>query len=143
IEDIYPLTPMQQGLLFHTLREPAQATTYVEQVHLMLDGRVDQEAMRATWQDLIDRHPALRTMVIWDRRDEPFQVVQHRVEVPWHQHDWAALPPVEQADRLAALLVQEKRRGFELGRAPLLRLHLIRLAPERHHLVFGFHHLIL
>ena len=75
IETFYPLSPMQQGMLFHTLYEP-ESGIYVELLTATWRGEVDVDAFRRTWQQVVNRHPALRTAFLWEGLKEPIQVVQ-------------------------------------------------------------------
>ncbi|MCC5620951.1 condensation domain-containing protein, partial [Nostoc sp. CHAB 5715] len=99
IENIYPLSPMQQGMLFHTLLTP-QAGVYVPQVCLNLEGKLDVNAMQTAWQEVIRNHAALRSAFYWEQRDKPFQVVFRQVEFPWTFLDWRELSYKEQQARL-------------------------------------------
>ena len=91
---------------------------------------------------VVERHPALRTLFLWERREQPLQVVRRTVELPWDERDWRAIPAEEQSGCLAALLEDDRRRGFALDRAPITRLTLLRLADDRWHLIWTFHHLV-
>ena len=142
IEDIYPLSPMQEGMLFHALRSP-EAGLYFEQVTCTLAGDLDEEAFVGAWQQVVDRHPILRTAFVWERRKEPFQVVFRRVELPWERHDWTGRPPAEQARSFAALVAADRQRGFQLSKPPLMRQALVRTAADRHRLLWSCHHLLL
>jgi len=90
IADIYPLSPMQQGLLFHTLYAPTSGV-YCEQWRCIVHGHLHVTAWQHAWQRVVERHPVLRTAFHWENRAEPFQVVYRRVEVPWQQYDWRHL----------------------------------------------------
>ena len=138
-ESIYPLSPMQQGVLFHCLDEP-EAPVYVEQIRLTLDG-LDPASLRRSWKLAFERHAALRTSILGTRLEEPVQVVHHAVDLPWTELDWRS-----EGDTTAALerfLASDAQRGFELDRAPLTRLTLIRTGPETYELVWTLHHIIL
>jgi condensation domain-containing protein len=74
LEDLYPLTPLQEGLLFHSLSAP-DSTIYVEQIAWTLEGALDAEAFGRAWQQTIDRHPILRTGFLWQETDDPVQVL--------------------------------------------------------------------
>src|SRR4029079_232292 len=82
IEDIYPLSPLQQGILFHCLYAP-KSVAYFMQICWTLEGDVQVDAFRHAWQQIVDRHPVLRTRFAWERRDQPLQVVYRKVELPW------------------------------------------------------------
>ncbi len=142
IEDIYPLAPMQQGILFHTLYAPASGV-YCEQWQCLLHGHLQVEALQQAWQHVVERHPVLRTSFHWENRPEPFQVVHRRVEVPWQHYDWRTLSTGEQEQRLEAFLAVDRAQSFTLSRAPLIRLTLIRMAGEVYQLVWTHHHLLL
>ncbi|HEX7314158.1 MAG TPA: amino acid adenylation domain-containing protein [Pyrinomonadaceae bacterium] len=140
IEDAYPLSPMQEGLLFHGLYAP-EGGLYVTQFDCELHD-VDVSAIRRAWQQIIDRYPAFRTAFVWKNVEKPLQVVGRRVELPFQLEDWRGLPPGQQQERLDAYLVEDRRRGFQLNKAPLLRLALFRVSDEAHQLVLTHHHLV-
>ncbi|MCI0392288.1 MAG: amino acid adenylation domain-containing protein [Acidobacteria bacterium] len=142
IEDIYPLSPMQQGMLFHSLYAP-ESEVYFEQLSCTLRGELDEEAFSRAWQQTVDRHPALRAGFIHEETDEPAQVIYRQAELALERHDWSNLPAEEQEEKLRAWLASDRARGFVLSRAPLMRLALIRLAQERRRLIWSHHHLIL
>ncbi len=142
IEAIYPLSPMQQGMLFHSLYTP-ESGVYFEQLCFTLHGALDIAAFERAWQALIDRHPALRTVFAWETRDKPLQVVRRHATLPWSTLDWRDLSPAAQQSRLATWLKDDQARGFDLHQAPLMRLTLFRLADETWRCVWSFHHLIL
>ena len=142
IENIYPLSPMQQGMLFHTLYAP-QSGVYFEQMTCELEGDLDRDAFRAAWQRVMDRHGVLRTAFDWQNMDEPVQVVLRGLSLPLHEEDWRDVPGEEQGARLDAFLASDRERGFDLATPPLLRLALFRTADRRHRLVWSHHHLLL
>jgi amino acid adenylation domain-containing protein/non-ribosomal peptide synthase protein (TIGR01720 family) len=142
VEDVYPLTPMQQGLLFHTLLEPT-ASVYVVQSRWRVHSLLNPSAFRAAWEALVAHHPILRTSLHWEGFSEPLQMVQPHVELPWQEHDWRGLAPAEQQARLEAFLAEDFERGFDLSRAPMMRLAVLRLADNVHQIVWTHHHAIL
>ncbi|HEX3525995.1 MAG TPA: condensation domain-containing protein, partial [Thermoanaerobaculia bacterium] len=145
-EAVYPLTPMQQGILFHSrlAAEPAGSTElYVAQFNCALHGPLDLDAFRGAWQQVIDRHAVLRTSFHWTGLDHPLQAVRHHVAAPLAVLDWRPLGAAEQPARLAELLRADRHRGFEVRQAPLLRITLLRLAEAEHRMIFSFHHLLL
>ncbi|MEW2283896.1 non-ribosomal peptide synthase/polyketide synthase [Streptomyces sp. NPDC047841] len=142
VADIYPLTPMQAGMLFHSLLEPA-ARTYVNQVQLVLSGVTDPHALAEAWQHTADANPVLRTRLVWQETPEPLQVVRHRATVPVTHLDWSGWPADREARELDRLLAEDRRTGIDLGTAPLMRLTLIRLAADRVRLLWTFHHVLL
>ncbi len=140
IEDLYALSPMQAGLLFHGLYAPA-TEIYFEQMTCTLTGDLDAAAFRRAWQRLVDRHTILRTAFAWEGLDEPLQVVRQGVQIPWVEQDWRADPDPDA--RLAAFAAADRRQPFDLRRAPLLRAALLRTGEREHRFVWSFHHLLL
>ncbi len=140
VADIYPLTPTQAGILFHTLQAPGSGV-YVEQYVCTLSGRMDVAAFRQAWHTVVNLHPVLRTAFIWEGIDEPLQVVRAAVEFPFVQEDWRELSAAEQSDRLDTFLRQDRFSGFDPAKAPLLRLALFKLETNVHSMVWSFHHL--
>src|SRR5687767_9423938 len=142
IEDILSLSPIQKGVLFHSLYAP-DAGVYFQQVHCVLRGNLDLQAFRQAWQQSINRHAILRTSFFWEDLEEPVQVVNREVALPIEVEDWSELADSEQQSQLLDFLEADRRRGFELSSAPLLRLALLRLDEQRHRLVWSHHHLLL
>ena len=144
IEDVLPLTPLQEGLLFHALYDAAAPDVYTVQLDLELTGALDA-----------DRLSELRCRPWWRGTQacgrasgmtgcgQPVQVIVPRASVPWRRIDLSMLPEAEREQRLAALLRQDRLERFDLGQAPLLRFALIGLAADRHRLVLSSHHLLM
>ncbi|MCL6749993.1 amino acid adenylation domain-containing protein [Nostoc sp. CCCryo 231-06] len=141
IESIYPLSPTQQGILFHTLYEP-ESTIYFEQFQLTLHGNLDAGIFERSWQLLVERHSALRTLFVWKNRKQSVQVVRKEVNLPWSNLDWGMFSQQEQEIRLNSFLDADRKQGFELDKAPLMRFALIRVADETYEFVWSFHHLL-
>ncbi|MFB2973201.1 amino acid adenylation domain-containing protein [Aerosakkonema sp. BLCC-F183] len=142
IEEIYPLSPMQQGMLFHSLYAPTSGM-YVEQLTLQLNGNLDVVAFKQAWQEVLNRHSVLRTAFVWENLEKPLQVVGRQVSLPWQQLDWRELSTIEQQHQLEALLETEQKRGFELSKAPLMNFTLIQLAENSYQFIWNHHHLLL
>ncbi|WP_346926773.1 MFS transporter [uncultured Arthrobacter sp.] len=142
IESIYPLSPMQEGMLFHSLTDK-DSTAYFEQYQCTYEGDFDVGAYQQAWARVTERHPILRTLVMWKRKDKSLQVVRKQVELEWDVQDWRALPPDQIQQQLAAFLLADRVRGFDLTKAPLMRFALFRLADKAYRFVWSFHHLLL
>ena len=140
IQDAYALCPMQEGILFHCLAEPGTGL-YVVQQSFRLEG-ADEGALRHAFQHVVDRHAVLRTAFAWQGLEKPLQLVGREVRLPWEDLDWSHLAPDAEAERLRAFLDEDRRRGFDFSRAPLLRVAAIRTGAALE-LVFTFHHLLL
>src|SRR6185369_5731747 len=142
IEDIYPLSPLQQGMLFQSLYAPA-AGAYIVQRSAELVGEMDVAAFGRAWQELIDRHAVLRTGFEWQDLDRPLQVVHRDVLAPLSVEDWSGLPEEERRQRADAWLAADLKNDFALQSPPLVRMALLRMAPRRHSWVWSGHHLLL
>ena len=142
IEDLYPLSPMQQGLLFHSLYA-SEAGAYLEQLSCVLCGDLNLPSFIAAWQRLVDRHTILRTSFIWEGVEEPLQLVHQEVVLPFDQHDWRGLSLSEQERQLKLFLEADRRRGFQLTAAPLMRLTIFQTGDRKYRLVWTHHHLLL
>ena len=94
LEAIYPLSPMQEGMLFHNLYAP-QVEVYFEQFAYTLHGDLDVAAFKAAWLRVVAQHPILRTLFLWEHLEKPLQVVRQQVERPWREHDWRGVPASE------------------------------------------------
>ncbi|HKP12716.1 MAG TPA: condensation domain-containing protein, partial [Blastocatellia bacterium] len=142
VEDIYPLSPMQQGLLFQSLYS-ASSDVYVRQMACEFNGGFNIPAFKRAWQQVMDRHGILRTAFFWDGLDEPLQVVRQQVPLPWEHLDWRELPAGERQQRLRAYLAADLKRGFDFQEAPVMRMAMIELTADACQFVWSFHHLLL
>jgi amino acid adenylation domain-containing protein/non-ribosomal peptide synthase protein (TIGR01720 family) len=142
VEDIYPLTPTQQGMLFHSLSEP-DSGVYTTQLVCELRGRLDEEAFEAAWQAVVSRHQSLRADFEWEVAAQPVQVIRRAVEVKLRREDWRSLSREAQDESLEEYLRRDREQGFDLRRAPLMRLALFRRADEECAFVLSNHHLLM
>ncbi|MGK4003929.1 amino acid adenylation domain-containing protein [Sorangium sp. So ce1036] len=145
VEDVYPLSPLQQGLLFHSLWEPGSGV-YVEQVTCRLEGALDVDAFRRAWEAVALHHGVLRTTFAWEGADEPLQIVRRAGSmgpVELAIEDLRGAGAEAQRARIAALVDADRARGFDLARGPLMRLWLARVGDEAHHVLWSHHHLLL
>ncbi|MEY3826301.1 MAG: hypothetical protein RLZZ148_1115, partial [Cyanobacteriota bacterium] len=142
IESIYPLSPMQQGMLFHTIFEPT-AGMYFQQLICTLEPHLNVLALEQAWQQVVERHPALRTIFLWEKRKKPLQVVCKQVNIPWTHYDWRSLSPLEQQERRGIFLESDRNQGFQLNQAPLMRCTLIHMADDTYEFVWSHHHLLI
>ncbi|MEV4096074.1 amino acid adenylation domain-containing protein [Streptosporangium saharense] len=141
VADVYPLTQMQSGLLFHSLMDREQGT-YQEQLSFTLNGVHRPDLLEAAWQRVVDREPVLRTSLVWDGLPEPLQVVHTAARCPVTRLDWSALD--EEGRRRAAEdhLRQDKERRLDIGVAPLTRIALADLGGHRIQVFWTFHHIL-
>ncbi|MFC9503538.1 amino acid adenylation domain-containing protein [Streptomyces sp. NPDC057002] len=152
IEDILPLTPLQEGLLYHAQHGTAGPAGTVDgygvQLTLRLAGTVDHGLLRAACRVLLHRHANLRAGFLHQELDRPVQVVAADVDTPWQERDLrdtgrgTAAPRAREAEA-DRLLAEERDRGFDLSRPPLLRFTLVQLADEDHLFTLTYHHILL
>ncbi len=134
VHDIWPLPPLQAGLLFHTRLAAGSLDVYVAQLSLELAGAVDSDRLRAAMDAVVARHANLRTAFVHDETGDPVQIVLEHVEVPWRE---------VHAEERSAVLDVERAAPFDPARPPLLRAVLVRTGHDRATLVLTNHHLVL
>ncbi|WP_415757294.1 amino acid adenylation domain-containing protein [Pseudomonas sp. LT1P18] len=132
LEDLYPLSPMQQGMLFHTLYEP-EVGAYISQLRLDIQG-LDPVRFAQAWQTALERHDILRSSFHWQGLDTAHQAIVRQVALPLE---------VLEATDTDALADAERAQGFALGSAPLFRLKLIRTGVNDWHLIYTSHHILM
>nr|BBH87140.1 non-ribosomal peptide synthetase [Thermosporothrix sp. COM3] len=142
VEDLYPLSPLQAGMLFHA-HEASGSDLYIQLAEFRLQGALDPQRLRDAFATVQQRHHILRTSFLWHELEHPLQVVFRRAPFPWLFADWRSLPPDVQQLRLEKLRQEERTRGFDLTNAPLFRVHLIQLAERQWVLLWCFHHILL
>jgi len=141
-EDFYPPSPLQEGMLFHALYSP-EGGEYILQMLCTMRGDFKVTAFKQALHRVVQRHAALRTFFIWEGLKEPVQVVQKHLDLTWDHLDWRGLSPEVNYEQLTDYLVREQTRGFDLSRAPLMRLALIRVTGDEYQFVWTFHHILL
>ena len=137
LADLYPLSPMQSGMLFHSIYDP-QGSAYVNQLRIGISG-LDPARFKAAWQAVFERHDTLRTGFL--QGEQPLQWVAGSVELPFIEKDWRQQPAQENA--LNELAENELAQGFDLAAPPLMRLVLLRVSQDTYHFIWTRHHLLL
>src|SRR5262249_24656888 len=143
IEDILPLSPLQQGLLFHALYDSESPDIYTVQLELELDGVLDRAALHAAARALLARHPSLRACFPRAELSHQVQVIGSQVAAQRRVFDLSRFGDARRTQRLAEVLAQDRAERFDLTVAPLLRFTLIRMAARRHKLVITNHHVLM
>ncbi|MFJ9887220.1 amino acid adenylation domain-containing protein [Streptomyces sp. NPDC091287] len=143
LTDVLPLSPLQEGLLFHTEYDQHAEDVYITRLALDVHGTLDTDALRAAVAGLLERHASLRASFHRTSEGAPVQLIPSKVERPWNEIDLSHLQDAEQQQELDRLLVQERSRRFDPEHPPLLRFTLIKLGDDRHRLLFAAHHLLL
>ncbi|RAS35359.1 non-ribosomal peptide synthase protein (TIGR01720 family)/amino acid adenylation domain-containing protein [Paraburkholderia bryophila] len=142
VADLYPATPLQQGILYHSLIDESQQS-YTNQLHLTLNGRLDVAALDSAWQRAVARHDILRTQFFWQHDGAPLQVVRRAVSLPFERVSLNAQDSDTYALRLAQWRDADLRKGFRFDAAPLMRVALFERPDGAHDLVWTHHHLLM
>jgi amino acid adenylation domain-containing protein len=143
IQDIYPLTAFQHGLLFHDLMDQDKAQrAYFQQLLLRMRGELDLAAFEVAWNTVIARHDILRTAFKATGAEQPLQIVLRQRPITLAHLDVSELPHAEREATVLGFIQSERRRGFRLGRDPLLRVACVRLGDNETLVVWSFHHII-
>ncbi|WP_122438388.1 non-ribosomal peptide synthetase [Pseudomonas viridiflava] len=142
IEDVYPLTPMQEGMLLHTLLEPGTGLYYMQDRY-RINSALDPQRFALAWQAVIARHEALRASFCWDIGETMLQVIHKPGDTPIDYLDWRDVASDQQEPRLQALLKSEREAGFDLLRQPPFHLRLIRVDEARYWFMMSNHHILI
>ncbi|RMT86079.1 Pyoverdine sidechain peptide synthetase II, D-Asp-L-Thr component, partial [Pseudomonas amygdali pv. sesami] len=136
IEDIYPLSPMQQGMLFHSLFDEG-AGNYINQMRVSISG-LDVPRFHNAWQSAVNNHEVLRSCFV-SQSEQSLQVVQRQVTLPFVELDARGKPQNWLDDWAQA----DRQQGFDLAHGPLLRLAVVRTGDDAWQLVYTSHHILM
>ncbi|SFX03153.1 non-ribosomal peptide synthase domain TIGR01720/amino acid adenylation domain-containing protein [Pseudomonas sp. NFACC49-2] len=142
IEDVYPLTPMQEGMLLHTLLEPGTGLYYMQDRY-RIDSELDPHRFAQAWEAVVSRHEALRASFCWNVGEEMLQIIHKPGNTPVDYLDWREVPGDQQEDRLQALLKREREAGFDLLNQAPFHLRLIRVGEARYWFMMSNHHILI
>ncbi|AVE04890.1 non-ribosomal peptide synthetase [Pseudomonas palleroniana] len=142
IEDVYPLTPMQEGLLLHTLLEPGTGLYYMQDRY-RINSALDPQRFAQAWQAVIARHEALRASFCWNVGEDMLQVIHKPGSTPIEYLDWSHDAEEQQEPRLQALLKAEREAGFDLLNQAPFHLRLIRVGEARYWFMMSNHHILI
>lgn len=142
IEDMYRQTPVQEGMLFHTLNEP-NSGVYVEQYCCTIKGDFDHNEFKKAWDKVAERHPILRTGFFWEDLSHGIQVVHKKAKLVWAEEDLRKLSDSQQRQRLETFLSKDRQKGFIIDQPSLLRFQLFPISSDQCWFVWSFHHMIL
>ncbi|MDW6064983.1 condensation domain-containing protein [Streptomyces sp. FXJ1.4098] len=143
LADIWPVSSLQQGLLFHAVYDDTAHDDYMVRFGLDLAGDVDAARLRTATEGLFARHPGLRACFVREGLAEPVQVIPAQVALPWREHDLSRLDGPAREAELARLLDADSGRRLPVDTAPLARCMLLRLGADSHRLILTSHHLLL
>jgi amino acid adenylation domain-containing protein len=142
IEAIVNLSPMQEGMLFHTLSAPDEGV-YIQQLVMRIAGELQIPIFEKAWSKVVARHQALRSAFVWESADKPLQVVFRDVPLPSRLEDWRAEPEPVRLQRWQELADADRVQGFALRRPPLFRLTFVRMGDRDYRFIFTYHHMLL
>ena len=142
VEDRYPLSPLQHGMLFHNLFEQTSGVD-IEQIVVTLPELLDLSLFLRAWQRVVSRHAILRTAFEWEGLAAPQQNVFRGLDIPLEKFDWCGLSSSEQRSKLDAYLREDRDRGFDLGSAPLFRIAVFQTSVTSSIVLWTFHHALL
>nr|BAX64246.1 NRPS [Streptomyces sp. MSC090213JE08] len=142
LTDVLPLTPLQQGLLFHADYDRDATDVYTLQIVAELEGDIDPAVLRAAGQALLDRHPNLRAAFRARAGGDPVQLVPDHAELPWQETDLRDLPEPQRSAELDRITEAERTRRFDLTAPPLLRFALVTHDEGRHRFIWTSHHIL-
>jgi amino acid adenylation domain-containing protein/non-ribosomal peptide synthase protein (TIGR01720 family) len=142
IEDILPLSPVQQGMLFHAFYDAAGPDVYNVQIALRLEGPLDEKSLQDAAKALLRRHKNLCVAFKYEDLDQPVQIIPKDVSVPWNTLDFSALEPSERERSWAELMQRDRLTRFNPSVSPLFRFLLVRYAPEEFRLLITTHHIL-
>ncbi|MEM8721270.1 MAG: condensation domain-containing protein [Cyanobacteria bacterium P01_G01_bin.39] len=140
IQDIYELSPIQQGILFHCIFDP-ESEFYLVQKTFTLSKNFNLINFERAWQEVVARHTSLRTGFYWEDAYKPLQVVYKQVKVPLEQQDWRGLNSAEQQQQLESFLERDRQQGIDLSQECLMRLTLFRLSDYSYKFIWLSHFL--
>jgi|GEM_PF-1329256 len=139
----YPLSALQQGMLFHTLAEKG-AGFYIQQMIICTEVPLDLDLLSRAWEEVAARHAVLRTAFSWEMEERPCQKVYESILPTIEVHDLSGLSSSATEKHIESFLRADRRRGFDLRCPPAWRLTLLRLpAGASDELVWTFHHILL
>lgn len=141
IEDIFGLSPLQEGILFHALHDPDSAM-YFQQAVFTMTG-LDIEALQKAWQKITDRHSVFRTSFHWEEVKKPLQAVHRNIQINVNRLDWQNYPANELEAQLADFLHEDRKRGLPLSEAPLFRVTVIQISSSKFYYIWSHHHILL
>ncbi|MFD7507245.1 condensation domain-containing protein, partial [Streptomyces sp. NPDC059850] len=142
IEDILPVTPLQEGMIFHHVYDDSAPDVYVAQIVFHLDGELDRAALRTAARELLRRHSSLRSALRQRRSGEWVRIVRREVRLPWREADLSHLSDADLAEAVTAEATTDRATRFRLGDAPLVRFTLLDLGEDRYRFVLTAHHVV-
>lgn len=142
VKDIYGLSPLQEGMLFHSLMD-ADSEAYFEQMEYRIVGDLSLELFEKSWNEVIKRHEILRTAFVHNKTEKPIQIVLRERPISVQRKNLMGLDEIEQRELINSYKSEDKTRGFELGKEELIRISVFQTNREVYHVVWSHHHILL
>ncbi|MED1741238.1 amino acid adenylation domain-containing protein [Bacillus swezeyi] len=144
IQNIYPLSHMQEGMLFHSFLQD-EGAAYIEQSVFTIRGKLHLDWFQQSVQSVIDRHDIFRTVFLPHvaQLKEPRQVVLRDRPFHLHAEDLTEMPEADQTEYISRFKGRDRRKGFDLQKDVLMRISLFKTAPEKHVCVWSHHHILM
>ncbi|MCK4258836.1 MAG: amino acid adenylation domain-containing protein [Halanaerobiales bacterium] len=140
VQDILALTPMQEGILFHFLKNP-ESKHYFEQLCLTIHGKLNLETMKTAWAHVVESNELLRTVFVWEKLPNPMQILLKSYQLPIRSHDLSNLDDLEKEKRLKMIKEQAQKEKVDISTEPL-RVILIFLSAEESMMIISNHHIL-
>lgn len=141
LQDLYPLSPMQQGMLFHSQLGHEQGA-YTVQLSSRMQGDFSPALFERAWQEILNRHPSLRAVIVTPPRTDPLQGIVSNAKLPWFEHDWRDLGADFQREQWFRLLDTDRKKGFEPESCPLMRCTVVQIEDASWRFLWSHHHLL-
>lgn len=141
IEEIYPVTPIQSGLIFRHLYDPNSDAYFVQRVFELKNVNIN--LFKQSWKILIERHETLRVSFSYKKLKTPVQIIHRKIIIQWKEEEIQNLTFEEQRDSLNKTIKQERQEGFNIQKAPLMRFNLLRIKKDKYYFIWNQHQLLI
>ncbi|TDF92726.1 non-ribosomal peptide synthetase [Paenibacillus piri] len=142
VADIYYLSPMQEGMLFHTLLHPGQSM-YIEQMSMQVKGAFRSDLLERSMNAIVDRYDIFRTVFVYEKMKRPVQVVMKQRKFKVREIDLSGLSNAEQNDRIESYKRLDKEMGFDLSKDIPMRNVVFKKGPDDYEWIWSYHHILL
>lgn len=142
IADMYPLSPMQSGLLFHSLSD-GDSNDYLRQFSFSLNGKLNVESFKQSWEKVLERHHILRTAFYWNGTKHPVQLVYPTTPINWKLYNLTNISVKEKEDQIETIIKNDRAERFDLEKAGIVRFILIQLDQQQYKFLWSYHHILL
>ncbi|NFP13414.1 condensation domain-containing protein, partial [Clostridium botulinum] len=142
IKNIYSLTPMQMGMLFHALKDK-ESSSYFEQSILTLKGEIDLNTFERSFNKVIERYDILRTVFVYENVDKPKQIVFKERKTKISYEDISQLSNESKESYIENFISKDKEKGFSLEKDLLIRMSILKVEKDKYEVVWSFHHILM